>query len=124
MAGRINRCSHCGCDEPIHNAIDGKIYCNNCGMRLDNSSVTNLNKNEKNSTPKGRIERTIKGVFERDFNDFSTRQLGEIASIIMDCDECPIFNGQCTRQRERCSDFFEKVLKEEMRRINQESQEG
>jgi ribosomal protein S27E len=31
----INRCPHCGCDEPIYNAIDGKLYCNNCGMSLE-----------------------------------------------------------------------------------------
>lgn len=30
---RINRCSHCGCDEPIL-GIDGKLYCDNCGMSL------------------------------------------------------------------------------------------
>ena len=48
MTWRINpyRCSRCGCDEPIHNAIDGKLYCNNCGMRLENSSVTNRNKTD------------------------------------------------------------------------------
>lgn len=48
MTCRINpyRCSRCGCDEPIHNAIDGKLYCNNCGMSLENSSVTNRNKTD------------------------------------------------------------------------------
>ena len=36
MTGRINpyRCSHCGCDEPIL-GVDGKLYCDNCGMRLE-----------------------------------------------------------------------------------------
>ena len=49
MTWRINRyrCSRCGCDEPIHNAIDGKLYCNNCGMSLENSSVTNRNRVSK-----------------------------------------------------------------------------
>ena len=37
MIGRINRCSHCGCDEPINNAIDVKLYCNNCGMSLEST---------------------------------------------------------------------------------------
>lgn len=45
MSQRINRCSHCGCDEPIHNDIDGKLYCNNCGMRLEESSA-NRNKTD------------------------------------------------------------------------------
>lgn len=44
MTGRINRCAHCGCDEPIL-GIDGKLYCDNCGMSLENLSVTNR-KNE------------------------------------------------------------------------------
>lgn len=39
MTGRINRCSHCGCDEPIYNAIDGKLYCDNCGMCLEKLEV-------------------------------------------------------------------------------------
>ena len=34
MNGRIYRCSHCGCDEPIL-GIDGKLYCDNCGMSLE-----------------------------------------------------------------------------------------
>ena len=36
MTGRTNpyRCSHCGCDEPIL-GIDGKLYCDNCGMSLE-----------------------------------------------------------------------------------------
>lgn len=44
MTWRINRCSHCGCDEPIL-GMDGNLYCDNCGMSLENLSVTNR-KNE------------------------------------------------------------------------------
>ena len=43
---KINRCSHCGCDEPIL-GIDDKLYCDNCGMCLENSSVTNRNRVSK-----------------------------------------------------------------------------
>ena len=43
---RINRCSHCGCDEPIYNAIDGKLYCNICGMCLERSQQSKQNKNK------------------------------------------------------------------------------
>jgi hypothetical protein len=32
----IYRCSHCGCDEPIL-GIDGKLYCDNCGMCLEST---------------------------------------------------------------------------------------
>ena len=43
---KSNRCSHCGCDEPIL-GIDDKLYCDNCGMCLDNSGVTNRNRVSK-----------------------------------------------------------------------------
>ena len=46
--------------------------------------------NKEDNTPKGDLEKLIKTVFERDFNDLSFRQLGEIAEIIVSCSECPI----------------------------------
>ena len=62
MSQRINRCSYCGCDEPIHNDIDGKLYCNVCGMSLENSSVTNRNRVSKN-TPQSRL-RAERGMYD------------------------------------------------------------
>lgn len=60
MAERINRCSHCGCDEPIL-GIDDKLYCNNCGMSLENSSVTNRNRaNDGRSETKNKMAEVAK----------------------------------------------------------------
>ena len=85
MTWRINRyrCSRCGCDEPIHNAIDGKLYCNNCGMRLENSSVTNRNKTDS------AVERVSKCRVDTESDDtvlekIVARLRGEFTNLIPD----------------------------------------
>lgn len=71
MTWRINRyrCSHCGCDEPILNAIDGKLYCNNCGRILEGSSRKSEKEHGHTANPipctKGFEDWTVKDYFQK-----------------------------------------------------------